>query len=277
MPELPEVEAYKSVIESHCLKKTITDIVVTDKSVIKRPLADFKKQLIGKKFTAVKRMGKYLIISLSSSDKKVVMHFGMTGFVIFSKDVTEKVRFARVNFIFDKKAVLHWISVRKFEKIWLVDDITEIAGLKNMGPDALSISEKDFLALLEQESKKNIKAVLMDQSLIAGVGNEYADEILFQAGVDPHHAIRDLSPQKRVTIYKKIKSVLKYAIKIQHKNIVKRPESYIFSKEDRVQFESTYLQAHRHIDMICPKNKNHALKKATIAGRTTFYCPVDQK
>jgi formamidopyrimidine-DNA glycosylase len=124
---------------------------------------------------------------------------------------------------------------------------------------------------------KNIKALLMDQTIIAGIGNEYADEILLQAGIDPHHAAKDLSVSTRNTLYKQMRSVLTYATKVRLAQVGTAMGYRFFSKQDRELFKSSYLQAHRHVDMVCPKNKAHTLKRATIAGRTTFYCPVDQK
>ncbi|MCL4361781.1 hypothetical protein M1446_05500 [Candidatus Dependentiae bacterium] len=266
MPEIPEVEAYKDCIKRNCLNKIIEDVESAAKSL---------KTLIGKKFTSVERKGKYLVISLGSSDKILIMHFGMTGFLFYSKNIDKKVRFSRVNFIFKDKSVLHFIDMRKFGKIWLTKDVEKIIG--KLGIDALKISKKEYLELTEKNKTKNIKAFLMDQEDIAGIGNEYADEILFQSGIDPHHKIEDLSNKNLENIYKEISKVLKYSTKLRIKDIRQMPEQAFFTKDDRYTFKSSYLQAHRHVDMICPKNKSHKLKTATIAGRTTYYCPKDQK
>jgi len=117
----------------------------------------------------------------------------------------------------------------------------------------------------------------MNQSIISGIGNEYSDEILFQAGIDPHHKIEDLSPAQLTKLYKKMQEVLKYAINLRTKNFKKIGEILYFSNPDREKFKSSYLQAHRHTDKKCPKNASHKLKKVTIAGRSTYYCPKDQK
>jgi formamidopyrimidine-DNA glycosylase len=117
----------------------------------------------------------------------------------------------------------------------------------------------------------------MDQSAIAGIGNEYSDEILFQAGIDPHHRIGDLSKAMISKLYKKINSVLKYSTKIQIHAIRVANGKPFFTKSNRELFPPSYLQAHRHIDKKCPKNKNHLLKKTTIAGRSSYYCPKDQQ
>jgi len=276
MPELPELEAFKWYVDSHCLNKVISQITSSDTRVIKGvSFATFKKTLIGNKFTHAQRRGKYLIIDISSTDKKLVMHFGLTGSLEYTKDPDLDVRFSVVRFIFKDHSVLHWKSIRKFEKIWLVDTIDDIKSLKNLGPDALALSLKEFTDIIEKNGSKNIKAFLMDQTRIAGIGNEYSDEILFQAGIDPHHSVKDLSKTDITQLYKQIHAVLTYATKLRIQD-VKRAVPDFFSQKDRETFKSSYLQAHRHIDMICPKNKKHILKKVTIAGRTTYYCPKDQ-
>lgn len=276
MPELPEVEAFKAYITAHCMRKPIVDIKVADTSVLKKvSAATFKKALIGHAFKSVHRLGKYLVIEIRNVDKKLVMHFGLTGSLVYMSDDQEAVKFSRIEFIF-KKGVLHWTDLRKFGKVWFVDDTAQIPGLKKLGIDALAITKKQFLTLLADNASKNIKALLMDQEIIAGIGNEYSDEALFHAGIDPHHRIKDITQAARVKLYTALGKVLRYAIKVQQQSIKSASSSQFPSKASRKAFAATYLQAHRHVDMVCPKNKKHTLKKATIAGRTSYYCPVDQ-
>jgi len=272
MPELPEVEAFKSIV-SQCLNKKITKIDILDSRVIKKiSTTTFKKNLISYHFTSVERKGKYLIIA-TTSDKKLIMHFGLTGFVVLSKS-DQDVRFSCVNFSFSNKKVLHWADVRKFGRLYLVDGVDDIQGIKNLGPDALALSLKEFQQLTANNQRKNIKAFLMDQSDIAGIGNEYADEMLFQAGIDPHHKIKDLSAAAIKHMYQEMKKIFKYAIGIRKKDISKGEQ---VTMQNVHGFKSSYLQAHRHTDGKCPKNPDHNLKKVTIAGRSTYYCPKDQK
>lgn len=276
MPEIPEVEAFKKIIEDNCLNKEIIDIEAPSKEVIKKiSFLSFKKNLISHKFKDIERKGKYLIIDISGSYKKLVMHFGLTGFLVYSKKLKEKVRFSAVNFIF-KNSILHWISIRKFEKIWLIDNLKDL-NLDKLGPDALKVSKKEFLELSNKNKSKNIKSFLMNQKIISGIGNEYSDEILFQTGVDPHHSIKDLTSQQLIKIYNEMNKVLKYAIKLRIKNFQKDPKELFFSSKDRKTFKSSYLQAHRHTNMICPKNKKHKLVRIKIGGRSAYYCPEDQK
>ncbi len=274
MPELPELAAFSAYVKTHCLHKTITDVTTSDSKVIHGALSAFKKGLIGKQFSHTERMGKYLVIDLPD-DKKLAMHFGLTGSLVYTKNDAESVRFSVVQFIFKDGSVLHWTSIRKFGKLWLLGSLQEDKFLKKLGPDALKISLAEFLSAAEKNKSKNCKAFLMDQAIIAGIGNEYSDEILFQAGIDPHHAMKDLSKNTLTILYKEMHTVLTYACTVRIKSIKKNKENFSMEK-DRDAFKASYLQAHRHVDMVCPKNKNHKLKKSTIAGRTSYYCPEDQ-
>lgn len=277
MPELPEVEAFKSYIKSHCMHKTIEDVTSTDTRVIKGiSFSTFKKDLIKSQFDSIERRGKYLVIDLKPSHKKLIMHFGLTGFIVVTEQ-DKKVRFETVDFIFKEQLKLAWCSVRKFERLWLVDGIDKLPSLKDLGPDALQLSKQQFQALMESSKRKNIKTFLMDQSLISGIGNEYSDEILFQAGIDPHHQIEDLSNEKIHKIYLEMHKILKYAMAVRKKHIKQLSQTRMFSADDSKVFKPSYLQAHRHSDMLCPKNSAHKLKKVTIGGRSSYYCPIDQK
>ncbi len=277
MPELPEVESFAYYVKKNCLKKKITSIDIADKRVIKKISSiSFKKGLIGQEFATVERRGKYLIISLSPSDKKLIMHFGLTGFLVVTKD-DETVRFSQVTFHFTKEGSLHWCDIRKFGKLWLVDSIEDLKEISSLGPEALKLSLSIFMKIAEENKSKNSKSFLMDQKIISGIGNEYSDEILFQSGIDPHHKIKDLSNKDLKKIYQEMQKVLKYSIRLRKKNLTEVTKHQAFSEEDNRLFQSSYLQAHRHTDMRCPKNKNHMLKRVTIGGRSAYYCPKDQK
>jgi formamidopyrimidine-DNA glycosylase len=278
MPEIPEVEAFKDYIKKTCLNKKISDVKSKDKSLIKGIVfKDFKNTLIDKKFKSAERKGKYLIINLTHSQKKLVMHFGLTGSLAYKKSADIPVKFSKVTFIFADNSALHWINKRKFGKVWLIGSLDQIEGLARLGPDATKISEKQFEKLLKNSAQQNIKALLMDQEKISGIGNEYSDEILYQAGIDPHHKAGDLSESKIKKMYKKMNEVLDYSTKLREKNLKDLDQTVYFSDVDRKSFKSSYLQAHRHIDDKCPKNNNHKLKTAKIAGRTSYYCPKEQK
>lgn len=276
MPELPEVEAFREYISSHTKNKVIQKVEVLQASVIKKVSAPtFKNNLVGKKFTKIERRGKYLILSVSSG-QQLIMHFGLTGYPYIGA-ADQKVRFACVAFEFSKNDCLYWCDIRKFGKLYLVQSADQIKGIDELGPGALTIIKSEFLTIAHGSAKKNVKAFLMDQSTIAGIGNEYSDEILFQAGIDPHHKIKDLSDAQLKKIYQCMRRILLFAIKIRVKQIKSLKKQNVFATDDTGGFPKSYLQAHRHGDGKCPGDPKHKLKKVTIAGRSAYYCPVDQK
>lgn len=278
MPELPEVESYRAYVCKTSLHKKIVDVTAVTSTVFRKTnLRDIKKNVKGRSFEDVSRRGKYLILTLQGSSKKIVMHFGLTGSLAYTKNVREKVPYSKVIFFFAGHSALHWIDVRKFGAVYLVDQLEEIPALKDMGPEPLTLSKKQFLLVAAKRGSKNIKSFLMDQKVIAGIGNEYSDEMLFQAGIDPHHRVKDLSTVQLAKLYAKMISVLSYAVILRKRHMKELTGTGYVSQAESAQFKPSYLQAHRHTDGRCPKNKNHALKRATIGGRSSYYCPIDQK
>lgn len=277
MPEIPEVLAFGLYIKKHCLHKIIFKVQVACPQLIKNMSgATFTKLLIEDQFMSVARRGKYLIINLKKSGKKLVMHFGLTGSLGYLTEF-KKIRFSCVTFIFKDHSELHYTSIRKFGKLLLVDSLDEIKELRKLGFEPDALTQKQFLNLMAENERKNVKEFLMDQSLIAGIGNEYSDEILFQSSVDPRRAVSDLSLSEKKRIFKQIDQVLKYAIKVRIKNLNDISEGGFFSRVNKKSFKQSYLQAHRRTDGLCPHNKNHHLIRVKIGGRSSYFCPIDQK
>lgn len=266
MPELPDVESFKRYFENTSLNKRIVDIECNSKDLIKDiGFARFKQRLIGKRFQGASRRGKFLIIHIKGIPEKLILHFGMTGDLYYEKKNAKKSRrnrFSRLAFKFKNGDVLHWLNMRKFGKVYLVREPEEIDLIKEMGPEPLELSRVDFFRLLNERGDKNIKAFLLEQRDIAGIGNIYSDEILFRSQISPYRKIKTLNSHQKAKIYRAMIRVLKSAIKIMGS-----PE----------EFGPSWLLSHRGEDMKCPKNKNHRLMKEMIAGRAAIYCPVCQK
>ena len=266
MPELPEVEHFKNIF-SHALKKKIDNVVCHTPSLLKKITPKkFSDLLIGKSFSSVERKGKFLIIKLTGSDYYIVMHFGMTGWLEYKKqsdfDDTDK-RFGQIIFSLPSGYALILLDKRKFAKVYVVHDPNEIKTLQKMGVDALTISAKDFFALLDKKKSRAIKAVLMDQALIAGIGNEYSNEILYQAKINPAKKCGTLTLSEQKKIYTKMRALLRKAVGFG--GVQKLPPSWLLY----------HIKISR--DMRCPHNKTHLLQRKTIGGRSAIYCPIDQK
>lgn len=265
MPELPEVEHFTQYFNKHALKQPIENLLIKTKWLIRNITPEkFTKILIGKKFKKAYRRGKFMVVDINRDPHKIIFHFGMTGDLFYAKvnDKNESLKkYSQVTFVFTNLNALYWLNKRKFGGIYLVTNLDEISTLKNMGPEPLNLTKKEFLSLLDNYKNKNIKAFLMDQSNIAGIGNEYSNEILFQAGIDPHRKISNLNSQEKNEIFKKTQAVLKNAINVDTLN-QKLPQNW--------------LLAHKK-DLICPIGKEHKFKKIKIAGRSAVYCPLHQK
>lgn len=265
MPELPDVEGFKRYFESTSLHKPIEAVHAKPKSIIKKAtFSDFKNTVVGRNFVDAQRRGKFLVTFLADSQQKVVFHFGMTGNFSYKKQGSPQKgrdRFTRVWFKFENGYELRWNCMRKLGGVYLVKHIEQIGTIAKMGPEPLDLNQDEFMHLLEAHEKRNIKSFLMDQEIIAGVGNVYADEILFQAAIRPDRKINTLSSRERKTIFKELSWVLKKATKAI----------------DHIKQVSEFLTAHRHEDNLCPNNNDHRLETKNINGRTAFFCPQCQK
>ncbi|MFQ6115418.1 MAG: DNA-formamidopyrimidine glycosylase family protein, partial [bacterium] len=192
---------------------------------------------------------------------KLVFHFGMTGSLHYTKTGSEKDKSAQLVFEFADGYELRWLCLRKLGKVYLVEDINQIKLLKQMGPEPSQLPKGDFFGLLEEHSRKGVKAFLLDQRDIAGIGNIYSDEILFRAKVNPRRKIKTLTDKQREKLFREMNHVLEKAAGFLAKG----------------QFPKSWLLPSRRVSWKCPRNKGHELKREIIAGRSAIYCPICQK
>ncbi|MGH9760006.1 MAG: Fpg/Nei family DNA glycosylase, partial [Blastocatellia bacterium] len=190
MPELPEVESRLVYLRQTALGQVIDKVIVTEPRIIKAPsVAQFTRRLKNRRLVEAVRRGKYLVITLDDG-RALVMHFTMGGGLHYYEGSEEPPRFTRIEFFFRNRKRLAFTCPRNICRVMLVDSVEEIKGLREMGPEPLA---SDFnLGVLKElvlgGKSGKIKSVLMDQRSIAGIGNIYADEILFQAGVLPQRS-----------------------------------------------------------------------------------------
>ncbi len=258
MPELPDVEIYRKYIHSTSLHKKITDIKVNAHKVVENK-DDYIKMLIDNQFKKTQRHGKYLFISLKT-EKQLLMHFGMTGRLDYFKSSQECSKYSNLDVFFDNNYVLSFIAPRKLGKLKIINDTSDFINENNLGEDALKIDFDSFRKLV-QAKKGMLKSTLMDQSVIAGIGNIYSDEILFQAGFHPRYNVNNLSNPEIKTIYKTINNVLTTAIDKQ---------------ADPDKFPDSFLLPHRQKGADCPTCKG-MIEKIKISGRGAYVCSNCQK
>ncbi|MGB3607047.1 DNA-formamidopyrimidine glycosylase family protein, partial [Psychroserpens sp.] len=189
MPELPEVHGYKVYMDSTCLHKTITKFQCRDKRLLKQSLSIFEKHLLGKQLVDIQRIGKYLFVK-TSGEKTLVIHFGMTGRPTYYKEQDDRPKFGHIVLTFENGFHFAFENKRKFGWWNLIDSIKDYKSEHNLSVDARDLSLADFKASLSTR-KTDIKKVIMDQSVAAGVGNWMADDILYQAKIHPQKKVEN--------------------------------------------------------------------------------------
>jgi formamidopyrimidine-DNA glycosylase len=191
----------------------------------------------------------------------MVLHFGMTGDLAYYKDRHDRPEYARMVLDLCNGFHLAYISQRMLGEIGLADDVDGFIKEHELGPDALSdqVDAKIFERMLEGR-KGMIKPTLMDQSIIAGIGNVYSDEILFQAGIHPKTPVSELSGEDRKQLYRAMRRVLRTAAR---------------NRADPGNMPRGYILPRREEGAECPVCGGK-VKKITVSGRSSYYCPRRQ-
>ncbi|MCK9151210.1 Fpg/Nei family DNA glycosylase [Methanobacterium alcaliphilum] len=258
MPELPSLEIFKRYFDSTSLNQRIEEIKLNNPEILLDISSnELKNNLIGAEFISSMRYGKYLFANLKNS-MNLILHFGMTGSLKYHSKTLDYSPHSRISILFEKGNVLDFEDPRKFGKIGMTSDINQFIAMKNLGPDALNIAINPFKKLFKNR-KGNIKPLLMNQHFIAGIGNLYADEILYQSNIHPLTKAGDLTDDDLKIIYENMQMVLKKAIYFQ---------------DNTSKFPPEFLLAHRYPGGKCIEGEKLDILK--VGGRTTYYCPKKQ-
>lgn len=274
MPELPEVETMKRDLEKEIIGRKIKAVDVTGLRSIRRHKSkkDFISQLEGKKVTAIERKGKYLILRLEGDDV-LVIHLGMSGQLLQAKSAKEALlKHTHVVITFTVGGQLRYVDPRTFGELFVTQageldkEVPELAHL-GFDPIADVMSWVGFGQKLLAR-KGRLKALLMDQEFIAGIGNMYADEILFTAGLRPDRSAEELSVQEIRRLYRAMQETLQGAIK--HRGSTLADESY----KDLFGEVGDYQGQHNVYDregQPCPRCRQVIVREKS-GGRSTYYC-----
>jgi len=275
MPELPEVETIiRELKKSPIVQAKIADIQVRWPKTIKTHSIDnFKNELIGKKIIDFIRRAKYLIFEISN-DKTLILHLRMTGKLILYKKGKALDKHDHVIFYFKHGYQLHYNDTRKFGRFYLTDNPQKILG--RLGPEPLNdgFKFKNFSESLSQRTGK-IKPLLLNQKFIAGLGNIYADEALWEAGIHPEQNADLISPAKQKKLYKAIKKVLKKGIK--NKGTTLGPGLGNFARMNRQRGNNRkFLKVYHKEGKACPRC-GRKIKKIKVAQRSSHFCSNCQR
>ena len=272
MPELPEVETVKNFLSSNFNGKRIQKIKIIDKKLRYEIKPNIAKYFINLIITKIYRRGKYLIL-LFENNYTLLIHLGMTGyFRILDKE--NLIKHDHLIFYFKSK-ILVFNDIRKFGfvKIYKPDEVLNSQHLIKIGPEPLS-KEYDLNYFKHNSKRKtNIKNLLMNQYFVAGLGNIYCSEILFDAEINPKKKCNKLKPEQMKRIILSTKKILIKAIKFGGTTI----KNFIVSNEKIGYFKNelkVYGKEHSH----CVRCKKvYKIKKILQNGRSTFFCSNCQR
>ena len=258
MPELPEVETRLLYFRRTALGQCIERAIITAPNMIKSPSARaFARGLRGRSFVEAFRRGKYLIVALDNG-RALILHFGMGGDLSYYELPKDRPDYTRIEFVLKNGWRLAFTCPRKICRVMLVDDIAHVPALREMGPEPLgSAFSLAFLErLIEDRPRRQIKPLLMDQKMIAGVGNIYADEILFEARVRPDRPAAGLSQEEIKRIHRETRRILRRSI---------------LTAGDE-EFPSDFLVSRNARGAEC-RVCSQPIEKKKIGGRTAYFCP----
>ena len=279
MPELPEAEHTRGILERHAVGRRIVEVHAEDDTIVfdKVPPAQVRSWLEGRRVEGAHRRGKYLWLSLDAAPHPI-LHLGMTGTVRFAGDEPLRLessaaevdrtwppRFTKLGLVFEDGGELAFTNARRLGRILFREDPAAERPISKLGFDPLTDmpDAATFAARIARRKRAVLKALLLDQSFSAGVGNWIADEVLYQARIDPRRRAGSLSDDEVGTLRRKIRHVVLTAVKADAR---------------KSEFPASWLFHHRWgRDPDAKTHDRQTIEFVDIGGRTTAWVPTRQK
>jgi formamidopyrimidine-DNA glycosylase len=292
MPELPEVETIRQDLRKKILNKKIVQVEVRHHKSVMHENTKFVQALTGNAIKEIDRRGKLMIFRLKHGGLDVLVHLKMTGQLIYEKEVGKRVdlvagghklsasdienlpnEHTRIVFVFNDGSELFFNDLRLFGYMKLAEDAAVQKALKKFGPEPLTndFTFAYFLSLFKKRKNTNLKALLLNQELIAGLGNIYVDEACWCAGIKPMRRVGSISPAQQQKLFTCIPKILKEALK--HRGTTFR--NFLDSSGRKGNY-TDFLKVYDRDGEPCKRCKT-IIKKTRAAGRGTHYCPGCQK
>lgn len=274
MPELPEVETYVRELEPELNGRDVIHAEVSWPRIIAEPTVEtFESGMAGQTFATFGRRGKYMLLGLASGDTLIV-HLRMTGKLLLQPGETPPQKHTHVQFDLNDGRRLFYNDPRKFGRLWLVNDPSHV--LSRLGPEPLSESfSVDWLVAKMAGRTASIKALLLDQSVVAGVGNIYADEALFDAAIHPTRAGGQLNADELSALRTSVRMVLEAGIRYRGSSLGDSSElNYMRPGGSSGRFQDEF-QVFRRTGQPCP-NCGTEIERIVLAQRSTHFCPTCQ-
>jgi formamidopyrimidine-DNA glycosylase len=262
MPELPDVELFKRHLDTTCLGRTVRQVTVSDARILSGiSPSEAGRRLCGVRLAESRRHGKYLLVGLDPPGC-LTLHFGMNGSLKHFAEGESDPPSDRLRFDFADGHHLAYVNPRLFGGVGLATDADGFIAEQGLGPDALD-PRFDLAAFKRALTgrRRDVKSLLMDQAVVAGIGNIYSDEVLFQAGIHPRTRSDRLTDEAERRLFSCIKEVLQIAVAASagaERLVDRLPE--------------TFLIRHREKGARCPRC-GAEIAAVKFAGRTAYCCP----
>jgi formamidopyrimidine-DNA glycosylase len=264
MPELPEVETIKSELAPWIAGQSFTKVIILDAKVVCGCSAkEVRRDLIGRKIESLERRGKYLIFHLSDG-RSLIIHLRMTGSLLLNPKGVD--RYTRAVFHLSNGHRFVFNDRRRLGKMWLVDDAHVV--VCKLGPEPLA--RRFTPGVLAQRLSRHhtpTKAALLDQSIVAGIGNMYADEALFGSRIHPLRKADELSPKEIRTLHNSICRILQAAIDSKGASV----DTYVRPEGELGTAHSDFKVAHKGGEP-CPVCGS-TIERVLVQNRGTYFCP----
>ena len=272
MPEIAEVETVRQTLKRKILRKRIKNVNVLYERMLESDVNEFKSNLIGLEFSDILRKGKWLLFEIG--DYYLCSHLRMEGKYFIKNHDEEINKHEHVIFTFDDDTELRYHDTRKFGRMNLVlkKDIDTVEGVRKQGIEPIdSKLSKEYLFEAFKKKRLPMKTLLLDQTIISGLGNIYADEVLFASKINPLKIGNEITLDECQRIVESSKKIIEEAIKCGGTTI----KSYTSSLGVTGRFQQN-LMVHKRENEQC-RNCDSIIKRVVVGGRSTYYCENCQK
>jgi formamidopyrimidine-DNA glycosylase len=274
MPELPEVETYVRALTTQLQGRRIVNAQIFWPRIVAEPdPSTFCELIRGRRFDTFGRRGKYMLFGLDSGET-LIIHLRMTGELRVQPAGAERDKHTHLLLDLEGGESIHYRDQRKFGRVWLVEDVEMVIG--KLGPEPLSEEfSTHHLADALAGRTASIKALLLDQSIVAGVGNIYADEALYRARIDPGRSGGLLDESELARLHEAVRWVLQMGIELGGSSLGSGPQNYLPPTGIPGAAQESH-QVFRRTGQPCP-TCGHPIQRIVIAQRSTHFCPQCQR
>ena len=270
MPELPEVETVRRSLTDLVLHKEIKAVEIFKPAILALGDEAAYAGLVGYELAEIGRRGKYLLFKLNEpADLLWVVHLRITGKLLYHQqpEPLQKHDHARLQFADGSELVYN--DTRAFGRFWLTQDAAQVSGLNSLGLEPL---DAEFSAAYWQEKikrrpKTQVKVALLDQTVVAGLGNIYADEVLFQAGVHPERPLGTLTDEENQRLAQAMREILQASIEQRGTTF----RDYVDGNNQKGGYQE-FLRVFQKLNQPCP-NCGQQIQRIKVAGRSSYFCP----